>query len=249
MPSGALSVWTLIRAVEYKLLGAFESLFSGVRYQHRKSTQGDQVASFLVDDLVAVGQSQKLNAAVARGVLVLNVANTTTGRRHRRGDGTFGTIVPGEIPVVDPAYTVRMGPVANIRIGAEVKILAKAIQKQLDRVGSDMRNQAAQFERHGNDPICVGIVGFNHASSYTSYEGEKAWETDGGKYKHPVQEAGAAERRLLHEIADSFAEVIRLRFVATNRGRFPFRWLNKAATTREYGAALVRLSALFEKRS
>jgi hypothetical protein len=51
-----------------------------------------------------------------------------------------------------------MGEVANILLGAEVKILAKAMIKQLDRVGSDMENQAAEFRKHGNAPICVGIV-------------------------------------------------------------------------------------------
>ena len=99
----------------YKLIKAFESLFVGVPYLHRNSTQGDYVASFLVDDLYALGRSPKLNAAVDTQDLVLNMANKTVGLQHRRGDGTFGIIVPGEPPTKSHAYTVSMGEVANSR--------------------------------------------------------------------------------------------------------------------------------------
>lgn len=234
--------------MNYKLLKAFESLFSGVAYLHRNSTQGDRVASFLVDDLYALNRSPKLKAAVDAQDLVLNVANRTVGLKHRRGDGTFGTIIPDDMPIKTSAYTVSMGSVANIHIGAEVKILAKAMIKQLDRVGSDMENQAAEFRKHGNDPICVGIVAVNYSPTYTSFEGKTSWSTDGRKYKHPVQEAAAAEARLLARIAGKFDETLCLQFAAINTPPFVFDWRNEAETKRQYGAALVRLSALCERR-
>lgn len=234
--------------MEYKLLQSFEGLFRGKVYKHRDSTQGDQVASFLVDDLHRLARSPKLTAAVDGEDLVLNTANKTVGRQHRRGDGSFGTIVPGAPSLSVAAYTVHLGEVANIQIGAEVKILAKAMIKQLDRVGSDMENQVAEFKRHGNQPICVGIVGINYASRYTSFEGETAWPTDGKKYKHPIQEAAAAESRLLARVSDKFDEVLCLKFSATNTPPFDFEWIDRKTTERHYGAALVRLSALYERR-
>ncbi|WP_374675998.1 hypothetical protein [Ideonella sp.] len=234
--------------MDYKLLKAFESLFVGQPYLHRNSTQGDYVASFIVDDLRALGRSPKLNVAVDTGDLVLNTANKTVGLKHRRGDGTFGTIVPGETPSKISAYIVSIGEVANIHLGAEVKILAKAMIKQLDRVGSDMENQAQEFRKHGSEPICVGIVAVNYAQSYTSFEGERAWPTDGKKHKHPNQEAAAAEGRLLSRISGKFDEIVCLRFIATNVEPFPFAWLDASETKKQYGAALVRISAYFERR-
>jgi hypothetical protein len=41
----------------------------------------------------------------------------------RRGDGTFGEIIPGEIAIDDPGYVVARGPIATVEIGVEVKIL------------------------------------------------------------------------------------------------------------------------------
>lgn len=234
--------------MDYKVLKAFESLFSNVPYHHRNSTHGDHVASFLLDDLHGLGRSPKLRAAIDAQDLVLNVANRTVGLSHRRGDGTFGTIVPGEVAIKLAGYVVSLGEVANIHLGAEVKILAKAMIKQLDRVGSDMENQAIEFRKHGNQPICVGIVAVNHAPVYTSFEGERTWPTDGKRYKHPIQEAAIAEQRLLTRVRDRFDEVICLRFVATNVVPFHFGWLAKTDTVKQYGAALVRLSALCEKR-
>jgi hypothetical protein len=55
----------------------------------------------LYEDLVAVNRSPKLVDAVKNEILVLNVANRLQGIRARRGDGTFGEIVPGETPIRD----------------------------------------------------------------------------------------------------------------------------------------------------
>lgn len=234
--------------MQYKLLDAFASLFAGRAYLHRISTHGDRVASFLVDDLRILGRSAKLNAAVDAEDLVLNTANKTIGVTHRRGDGTFGTIVPSTPAVKNAEYTISLGEVANIHIGAEVKILAKAMIKQLDRVGTDMENQVAEFKRHGHQPICVGIVAVNYSEAYTSFEGDRLWPTDGKKYKHPIQEAAAAEARLLYRIAGKYDETLVLRFKATNTDSYPFAWVNDVETQKQYGSVLVRLSSLYDRR-
>lgn len=103
---------------------------------------------------------------------MLNVQNRRRGIDARRGDGTFGEIIPGEMPIVDAGYVVARGPIATVEIGAEVKILAKAMIKQIDRVTSDLRHQVTHFQRGGAKPICVGIVGVNHASRCVSWEGK-----------------------------------------------------------------------------
>ena len=182
--------------MSYKLLEQFQKLFEGVKYRHRKSNLGDQVASFLYEDLFNLGRSPKFVAAVSNKSRVLNRKNQPVGSNARRGDGTFGEGLPHIVAVTIPDHMVAIGDVATIEIGAEVKVLAKAMIKQLDRVGTDMINQLKEFRTHGGNPICVGIVGINYAPRYTSYEGRKAWKTTGkGSHKHPLQEAQSAEDR------------------------------------------------------
>lgn len=233
----------------YKVLNKFESLFSGVPYRHRNSSQGDWVASFLVDDLYALGQSPKLVDRVDAKTRVMNTKNKTVGKAHRRGDATFGAIVP-KAPVEALAdYDVGFAAVATIEVGTETKILAKAMIKQLDRVGTDMINQATEFRRHGNNPICVGLVGINRAPSYVGLEGDTEWPTTGkGGHRHPIQEADEAERRLVARVQPHFDEIVVLRFVATNMPPYAFAWANASQTESEYGASLVRLSRLYETR-
>lgn len=234
----------------YKLLRAFEGLFQGNEYRHRDSTQGDYVASFLVDDLYALGRSAKLKAAVDSRKSVLNVRNRTLGRDHRRGDGSFGAAVPG-VPPIESAdvYTVGLGEVASIEVGAEVKIFAKAMIKQLDRVGTDIINQAMEFKRSNPSAIRVGVVAFNFAQVCRSFEGEREFVTTGkGSYKHPIQEASKAEQRLVARVANHLDELVVLRFVATNMPPLAFSWVDPNRTAREYGAALVRIAALYEQR-
>src|ERR1019366_7998732 len=88
---------------------------------------------------------------------VLNVQNKRKGIEARRGDGTFGELIIGEEPHIDPGYRVARGPVATIEIGVEVKILAKAMIKQIDRVKSDLANQVQNFKHRAGSskPICV----------------------------------------------------------------------------------------------
>src|SRR6266571_4385522 len=80
------------------------------------------------------------------------------------------------------------------------------------------------------------MVGINWSPCYTSYEGDRAWPTDGKKYIHPIQEAAQAESRLRAEIAGKFDEFLVLRFRATNADPFPFDWVDYRETYRDYGA-------------
>src|SRR4051812_36426671 len=124
------------------LLDAFQSLFNGKLYKHRSSTQGDKVAAFLYDDLLALGRSSKLVERIQLQESVLNNAGKVFGRPGRRPDGTFGTLVPGAIAEVCPPYTTARGPLARLEIGVEVKIMATKMIAQVDRVLSDLDKQS-----------------------------------------------------------------------------------------------------------
>ncbi|HEY1341326.1 MAG TPA: hypothetical protein VGF59_27640 [Bryobacteraceae bacterium] len=128
----------------------------------------------LYEDLIAIRRSPKLSeAAVERKDRILNVQNKRRGVAARRGDATFGEIIPGETAIVDEGYIVARGPIATVEIGVEVKILLKAMIKQIDRVINDLRNQTVQFKRGGGNPICVAVIGINQAESTVGYEGDR----------------------------------------------------------------------------
>lgn len=236
--------------VEYRLLAEFRRLFEGKIYKHRASNQGDFVAMHLYEDLIAVNRSPKLiEAVLTRKDRVLNVQNKRRGVEARRGDGTFGEIIPGETAIFDHGYQVGRGPIATVEIGIEVKILAKAMIKQIDRVINDLRNQVVQFKKGGGDPICVAIIGVNQAESVVGYEGERPFPTTGkAGFLHPYQEAPEAERRLRADIAQQYDEFLVLRFKATNAPPYPFEWVNYNETRSDYAAALSRISARYQQR-
>jgi hypothetical protein len=204
----------------------------------------------LYEDLVAVQRSSKLtDAVIARKDRVLNVQNRRRGVSARRGDGTFGEIIPGETAILDAGYVVGRGPIATVEIGVEVKILAKAMIKQIDRVINDLRNQVVQFRRGGGHPICVAIVGVNQAESTVGYEGDRPFPTTGRDgFLHPFQEAPEAESRLRSLAAPEFDEFLMLRFNATNVAPYPFEWANYNETRLDYAAALSRISARYQQR-
>ena len=143
---------------------------------------------------------------------------------------------------------VARGPVATIEIGAETKILAKAMIKQIDRVISDLTNQVTQFKRGGGNPICLAFVGVNFAEQYVSFEGRKRWHTDGKRYKHPIQEAAQAEQRLNEKARAAFDEFQILRFRATNAKPYPFHWVELERTEMEYSSVLTRVSREYDRR-
>lgn len=233
----------------YRLLTEFRRLFEGRPYKHRASNQGDFVAVHLYEDLVSIRRSPKLALGVSHGERVINIGNKRRGIDARRGDGTFGEIIPGEIAIFESGFSVGRGQIATVEIGAEVKILAKAMIKQIDRVINDLRNQVAQFKRGGGNPICIGIVGVNHADRYISFEGDRSYATTGRSgAPHPSQEAAQAENRLRGLAASAFDEFLILRYRATNEPPFPFEWVNYEESRLDYGAALTRISREYERR-
>lgn len=236
--------------LDHRLLAEFRRLFEGKTYKHRNSSQGDFVAMHLYEDLVAVGRSSKLiDAAIKRKDRVLNAQNKRRGVTARRGDGTFGELIPGETPIADKGYLVSRGSIATVEIGIEVKVLAKAMIKQVDRVINDLRNQVVQFKRGGGNPICVAIIGINQAESTVGFEGDRPFPTTGKQgFLHPFQEAAEAERRLRAEAAQEFDEFIVLRFKATNAPPYPFHWVNYDETRLDYAAALSRISARYQQK-
>lgn len=119
---------------KYALLRTFRGLFEGKPYRHRIANLGDLVASRLYEDLVALGKSAKLVESVQRHERVVNLKNLMTGKPGRRGDGTFGELVPAAVALTEKGMLVARGPVATIEIGAETRILAKAMIKQIDCV-------------------------------------------------------------------------------------------------------------------
>jgi hypothetical protein len=231
----------------YRLLDAFRNLFDGKEYHHRKSGQGDFVAIQFYEDLYNLGRSQKYLSRVNQGLSVLNVQNRRVGVKARRGDGSFGEIVANTPAIADPGYAVRRGPIATIEIGIEVKIIHKAMIKQIDRVITDMKNQVTEFQSHHGKPITVGVVGINCAQTTVSFEGPgRIYKTTGKNgYLHPFQEADEAERRMRNLAAPFFEEFLILRYKATNETLFPFAWDNPAKANQEYGAILTRVSSRF----
>ena len=151
--------------------------------------------------------------------------------------------------LTDTGYVVARGPIATVEIGVEVKILAKAMIKQIDRVKNDLRHQIFEFKRGGGSPICIAVIGINQAETTIGYEGDRPWPTTGkGGFLHPFQEAPEAERRLRGEVQAEFDEFLVLRFKATNAPPYRFEWVNYTETRMDYAAALSRISARYQQR-
>jgi len=234
--------------VTYRLLKTFEGLFAGEPYLHRRPHLGDLVAVQLFEDVYSLGRSSKFVSRVDRGLSVVNVQNQPRGMKRRRGDGSFGEIVPNVAPLTEAGCTVKRGPIATIEIGVEVKIVMKAMLKQIDRVITVLKGQAAHFRSYRGDPICVGVVGVNHATHCTTYEGNRAYPTDGKHFPHPISEAQETTRRLRELAAPDFDEFIILPFEATNEPPYPFTWISDDAVVLDYGAALARICQAYEAR-
>jgi hypothetical protein len=228
----------------FALLRQFEATFRNGPYIHRNSQLGNRIADYLYEDLYALGLSRKFNDRVDARSHVLNPKGKSPGVHARRGDGSFGDLIPGSRTIVVPDFRVARGPTADVEIGAEVKILAKAMIKQIDRVIGDLCRQADQFHEKSARAVTVGIVGVNFAEHYVSFEGERRYATDGksGNF-HPIQEAHQAERRLLLA-EDSYSEFVELGFRANNEPPFEFEWVGRAQDN--YAARLVRILKEYE---
>jgi hypothetical protein len=233
---------------DYSLLIEFRKLFEGRPYLHRNSSQGDKAVRYLYEDLRRLNKSAILSGRIDSKTRVVNTTNRPVGIRSRRGDGAFGELVPVALAVTDAGFLVARGPLSAIEIGAETKILAKAMIKQIDRVISDLKRQVEEFEKNAN-PISIAVVGVNHAAGYTSFEGPRSFATDGtSRFRHPSQEAVEAIKRLESLARPSFNEFLILKFTATNVAPFPFVWIDEQDTLLQYSALLTRVSHLYDQR-
>lgn len=226
------------------LLDAFEELFSGRLYKHRISSQGDKVAAFLYDDLLALGRSPKLVQRIQAHLSVSNNAGKVLGRPGRRPDGTFGALVPGAVATVGEPYITPCGPLARLEIGTEVKIMATKMIAQVDRVMTGLSTQATSLASQNKAAIRVAIVGVNHAPAYTGWEGDRSFIAKTA----PGQEATETIRRVETKIRSLYDELLILPFSATNSPPYHFSWVNKTRTAQEYNSILFRISDAYEER-
>ncbi len=232
----------------FKLLAKFEDTFHGTRYRHRNSQLGNRVADYLFDDLYSLQEDSKFRSDVDLGKAALNPKGVSPGLKARRGDGSFGPVVPGHSPRAFPGHDVPIAPTAEVDIGAEVKILAKAMIKQIDRVISDLCGQSGHFRTKSPDALSVGIIGVNVSQRYVSHEGDRSYPT-GDFGPHPFQEAPEAERRLVSSAEPCFDEFLILPFLATNEPPYPFEWARPRETSDAYASVLVRLLRAYGRRT
>ena len=240
----AASPLTQACVLDSRLLAEFARTFEGQKYRHRDQGIGNFIASHLYEDLFSLGRSTKYTGRVSNATRVVNGPNRVVGRQGRRGDGTFGELVPGQSSLAVDGFAVRRGPIATLEIGAECKTVGKAMLKQIDRVINDLGGQARTFRRQTRDVIRVAIVGVNFSENYTSYEGNRAYPAQ----VSPAREAPKVIPLVEKEVRRLYDELLILRFKATNVPPYPFEWVDRNDTYSDYAAALVRLSKLYDER-
>ena len=228
----------------YRLIEAFERAFRGQIYRQRVSTTGDNIAGYLYEDLLALGQSPKLVNRIKNGEVAVNTGNQIKGKKGRRGDGTFGRVVPGNALIGILGSSVPRGLVAHLEIGAEVKIGSTKLIAQVDRVINDLTNQAQVFRTYNANVISVGIVGVNYADTYVNWEGDRSFPAKTA----PSREAADFATRIERTVGSHYDELLVLRFKATNTEPYDFDWQNRRETEQLYGSALVRICAEYERR-
>jgi hypothetical protein len=228
---------------ELNLLRAFADVFRGQQYNHRISNTGDRIASYLYEDLLALGDSKKFTQNVEARIGVVNTSNRVKGKKGRRGDGTFGRIVPGVPATSIAGFAVARGPIANLEIGAEVKVVATKMLAQIDRVTTDLNNQAKVFRDLNPNCVTVAVVGVNHAPQYVGYEGDRAFVAK----KAPGKESEETIRRLDRDVRSNYDEFLILPYSATNIAPFPFEWIGEQNVRHEYASLLVRLCDLYDR--
>lgn len=233
--------------VTFRLLGAFEGLFLNRPYKHRVSTLGNFVATHLYEDLLEHGDSTKFIDRVTARKVAVNIDGSTRGVKARRGDGTFGAVVPGSDPDHVKGFAVLQGMVALTHIGAEFKIVATAHLKQIDRVLNDLTGSASSLKEKSQNAITVGFAAVNYSERWTGIEGTRSFPVE-RKPQRALTESEETSRRLVEIARPAFDEFLLLRFKATNQDPYPFAWLDERGTRADYGAALVRISNLYEQR-
>lgn len=231
----------------YKMLAKFEATFRDGPYKHRNANLGNRIADFLYEDLFDLAVESRFARRAATGERVLNPAIVVPGIKARRGDGSFGVPIPNIAARFEPGFNVARGSTATVEVGTEVKIVAKAMGKQANRVIGDLRGQVGEFRKKGSDALVVGVVGVNFSDRYTSYEGARTYPVGPGR-RSPAHEAPVTDQRLATEVAPEYDEFLLLGFKATNEPPYPFEWVRLREKEREYGALLARLLNKYERR-
>jgi len=98
------------QAKQFELLDSFKALFAGKVYNHRVPHQGDFVALQLFEDLFRLQRSTLYAKRVQEGTHVVNTFNRVKNKTTRRGDGTFGELIPTEASKKIQNFVVRRGP-------------------------------------------------------------------------------------------------------------------------------------------
>ncbi|MGH7331253.1 MAG: hypothetical protein ACREKS_00625 [Candidatus Rokuibacteriota bacterium] len=230
---------------KFRLLETFRTTFAGTVYKHRDSSLGNKIGRQLFEDVLLHGVSSLYREHVAQGSGVVNSGGRIhTPRTIRRNDSVFGRPPAGAaLQPPAPGFVVPEGPVAEPRIGCEVKIIAKSQQKQIDRVISDLENFALRMRSLSNNTINVAVVGVNQESDYVGHEGERAF-----KHRLRNQEPLTTMARLREQLLGRYDELLVLPFKATNQTPYPFAWTNAPLVELDYGAALTRIGDLYQRR-
>jgi hypothetical protein len=229
----------------FRLLDQFAATFRQGAYLHRSPSLGNRIGRGLFEDLVSHDVSNLLVQRVRSRREIVTMKGEIYGRKRvRRNDSFSGKPPAGELDIQSvEGSLVSEGVIAEPHIGCEVKILAKAQQKQVGRVINDLRGFGVRMRSLHVRCINVAVVGVNHESKYVSYEGDR-------QYRHGLRpnEATQTEERV-REIQDDFDETLILPFRATNEApEFPFSWVDEARTRRDYGAILTRIGSLYDER-
>jgi len=147
----------------FRLLERYKNTFFGKRYDHRNSSLGNIIGRELFEDLISYSGSVAYVDHVQHGRTVVNRGGKIhTPRAIRRNDSILGR-PPAGFNVVPPShgYSVLEGPVAEPRVGCELKILAKSQLKQIGRVISDLERFADRMKSLNQRCINVAVVGVN----------------------------------------------------------------------------------------
>lgn len=226
----------------FRLLETFRKAFAGRIYKHRDSTVGNKIARELFEDILAHGVSTKYGSDVNQNIVAVNRGGLVHGRVIRRNDSVFGKLPAAAKSVSIQGFAVPEGPIADARIGCEVKIVAKAQLKQIDRVISDLDNFLLRVQQISQTCINVAVVGVNHEPEYMGYEGRRRF-----KGRLSKGETATVISRL-SQLTGRYDELLILSFKATNQRPFLFTWLNTQKVDLDYGAALTRIGQTYDQR-
>jgi len=227
----------------YRLLHAFRLAFEGTIYKHRISTTGNRIGRELFEDLLRHEVSPLYSEHVRNGACVVSRGGGVHGKLIRRNDSVFGR-PPAGVPGMKGAsgYRVLEGTVAEPRVGCEVKILAKAQLKQIDRVINDLEGFALRMNKLNKTCINVAVVGVNHEPNYVGFEGAREFRHRLG----PGEPAVVMSR--LETLRAFYDEVLVLPFRATNQKPFPFAWASTRKVELDYASVLTRLGERYQER-